>query len=206
MRLFPTIHDALNAPEIPAIITIDMPIGFEDTPSGPGRECERLARKILKGRASSVLSSPLRAALTATTHAEAIALNRAARGPGLSAQSFALFKKLREVDAAISPAMSARVFETHPEAGFAVLNGAPMAHNKKTLEGRAERLALLVQHGLPAHLLDPNPFRKKDCAPDDMVDAAMCAVSARRILAGEAMCLPAEPPCDARGLPMRIVL
>lgn len=206
LRLFSTISDALNTPENPAIITIDMPIGFEDTPSGPGRECERLARKILKGRASSIFSSPLRAALAASTHAEAMALNRAAGGPGLSAQSFALFRKLRELDATLTPDMSARVYETHPEAGFALLNGAALTHGKKTVEGRAERLALLVRHAIATHALDPHPFPKTRCAPDDVLDAAMCAVSARRILKGEALSLPAEPPCDARGLPMRIVL
>lgn len=206
LRLFPTITDALEAPENPAIIAIDIPIGFEDISTGPGRECERLARKILKGRASSVFSSPLRVALTGKSHAEAMDFNRQAGGPGLSAQSFALFAKLREADAAITPDMCARVYETHPEAGFAVLGGAPMRHNKKTAEGRAERLALLVRHGMPASLLDPHPFPRSRCAPDDVLDAAMCALSARRILAGEAMSLPADPPRDGRGLPMRIVL
>lgn len=206
LRLFPALSDALNAPEKPAIIAIDIPIGFEDTPSGPGRACERQVRKLLKSRASSVFSSPLRAALTATTHAEAIALNRAAGGPGLSAQSFALFKKLREVDAALTPDMSARVFETHPEAGFALLSGSPMAHNKKTAEGRAERLALLARYAIPASIVDPHPYPKTRCAPDDVLDAAMCALTARRIAHGEAMSLPPDPPVDARGLPMRIVL
>lgn len=206
LRLFPTIADALNIPENPAIIAIDIPIGFEDVPSGAGRACERLARKILKGRASSVFSSPLRAALAGTDRAEAMALNRASGGPGLSAQSFALFKKLREVDAVVTPQMSGRVFETHPEAGFAVLKGGALLHNKKTPEGRAERLALLVGHGVPASLVDPHGFPKTRCAPDDALDAAMCALTARRILKGEAISLPADPPLDARGLPMRIVL
>lgn len=206
VRLFPTIGDALQTPENPVIIAIDIPIGFEDTPSGAGRECERLVRKVLKGRASSVFSSPLRAALTATSHAEAVALNRAAGGPGLSQQSFALFKKLREVDAALSPGLSGRVFETHPEAGFAVLHGSALLYNKKTPEGRAERLALLEKHGIPGSLVEPHPFPKSRCAPDDVLDAAMCALSARRILTGEAACLPDDPPHDARGLPMRIVL
>lgn len=206
VRLFPTITDALTTPEHPAIIAIDIPIGFEDTPGGPGRECERLVRTLLKGRASSVFSSPLRAALAGTDRAKAMALNRAGGGPGLSAQSFALFKKLREVDAVITPQMSDRVFETHPEAGFVVLNGAPLVHAKKTAEGRAERLALLVTHGVPAFLLDPHPFAKTRCAPDDVLDAAMCALTARRILDGKAISLPASPPLDGRGLPMRIVL
>lgn len=206
LQLFPAITDALNVPENPAIIAIDIPIGFEETPSGAGRECERLVRKILKGRASSVFSSPLRAALAGNSHVEASALNKAAGNKGITIQCYGLFAKLREVDAAITPDMSGRVFETHPEAGFAVLKGAPTSHKKKTAEGRAERMALLVRNGIPAPLLEPHSFRKKDCAPDDVLDAAMCAVSARRILADEAMSLPADPPLDARGLPMRIVL
>lgn len=206
VRLFASLSEALDAPGNPAIITIDMPIGFEAAPSGAGRECERLARKILKGRASSVFSSPLRAALAATSHSEAMALNRAAGGPGLSAQSFNLFAKMREADALMTPALCDHVFETHPETGFAVLAGAAMTHNKKTAQGRAERLAVLERAGITRQALDPHPFAKKDCAPDDVLDAAMCALSALRILRGEAVSLPADPPRDARGLPMRIVL
>lgn len=206
VQLFATLREALETPENPAIIAIDIPIGFETSPSGAGRECERLARKILKGRASSVFSSPLRGTLAARTHAEAIALNRAAGGPGLSAQSFGLFAKLREVDAVMTPALSARVFETHPEAGFARLNGAALTHGKKTAEGRAERLALLARHGVSNDVLDPHPYPRTRCAPDDVLDAAMCAVTALRILRRQAESLPEDPPVDARGLPMRIVL
>lgn len=187
------------------IIAVDMPIGFEDTPSASGgRACERQARALLGPRRSSVFSSPLRAALGTQTYPDAMAANRAAGGPGLSKQAWNLFPKLREVDAVMRPDLEGVVFESHPELIFAAISGAPAVHPKRTPEGRAERLALLQAHGLPRAVFEPHPFARKTCAPDDLVDAGLCALAARRIAAGVSLQLPAEPPRDGRGLRMAI--
>lgn len=185
---------------------VDMPIGFEDQRSGAGgRVCEREARTRLGARRSSVFASPLRPALAATSHDQASALNRAAGGPGLSRQSFNLFPKMREIDALMTPDLARGVvFESHPELVFAVLSGAPATHKKSTPEGREARLALLAAEGLPRDLFDPHPFRRTQCAPDDLVDAGLCALTAIRIAEGRALCLPEDPPTDARGLVMAI--
>lgn len=187
------------------IIAVDMPIGLEDSPSGPGgRDCERETRAMLGPRRSSVFSSPLRAALASDTYADAQARNRAAGGPGLSKQAFNLFPKLRDVDAVMRPDLEGVVFESHPELIIAALAGAPARHSKKTAEGRSERLALLETHGLPRTLFEPHPFARKQCAPDDLVDAGLCALAARRIAAGTNLQLPANAPRDGRGLRMAI--
>ncbi|OAB60452.1 hypothetical protein AY599_28705 [Leptolyngbya valderiana BDU 20041] len=188
------------------IIAVDMPIGLEQTPAGPGgRACEREARALLGARRASVFSAPLRPALATPTYRQAMAANRAAGGKGLSKQAWNLFPKLREVDAVMTPQLEGVVFEVHPELVFAVLDGAPAGHPKRTPQGRAERLALLRAHGLPETLFDPHPFARKACAPDDLVDAGLCALAARRIAAGANLQLPAgEPPRDARGLRMAI--
>jgi predicted RNase H-like nuclease len=151
-----------------------------------------------------VFSSPLRAALSTQTYPDAMAANRAAGGPGLSKQAWNLFPKLREVDAVMGPDLEGVVFESHPELIFTAINGAPAVHPKRTPEGRAERLALLQAHGLTRAVFEPHPFARKTCAPDDLVDAGLCALTARRIAAGVNLQLPAEPPRDGRGLRMAI--
>ena len=202
-RLYPDFAAALAEPV--QIIGVDMPIGFEDAPSGPGgRACERLARGRLGPRRSSVFSAPLRPALSAPDYSAALAANRAAGGPGLSKQCWNLFAKLREVDARMRPELEGVVFEVHPELVATVLAGAPARHAKRTPEGRAERLALLVREGLSGALFEPHPFPRKLCAPDDLVDAGLCALGARRIAAGAALALPDDPPRDGRGLRMAI--
>ena len=133
-----------------------------------------------------------------------MAANRAAGGPGLSKQSYMLFRKMREIDAVMTPALEGCVHEVHPEVSFTVISGAPMQHNKKTPAGRQQRLGILTEQGLPLDLFDPHPWKKKDAAPDDLVDAGVCALTAVRLARGLAMCLPADPPRDSTGLRMAI--
>jgi pyridoxal kinase len=188
------------------VIAVDMPIGFEEQPSSPpGRTCEREARQLLGARRSSIFPSPLRMALSASDYEQANQFNRAAGGQGLSKQAFNLFPKIREIDALMTPELSRGVvFETHPEVSFTVLSGAPAEHRKKTREGRRERLDLLIREGLPEALFEPHPFKSSLCAPDDLIDAGLCVLTAQRIAAGEARRLPQDPPEDGCGLIMAI--
>lgn len=205
VEIFASFADALATGA--QIIAVDMPIGLPDGPDPDGksgRACERAAKAMLGARRSSIFPTPLRAALEGRTRAEADALNRAAGGTGLAAQSFALFRKIREIDDAMTPLLEGCVFESHPETIIAALTGGPAAHNKKTAEGRAERLALLTAHGLAADLFEPHPFKKRVAAPDDLIDAGLCLLTAQRIAAGTALCLPDDPPRDGRGLRMAI--
>jgi len=205
-RFFDTFDDVLTAEEMPDVIAVDMPIGFLETATRGGRACERDARARLKGRTSSVFSAPCRAALGDDDYPSALATNRAANGVGLSKQSFHLFPKMRQIDAAMTPHLQTRIRESHPELAFAILAGAPMTHPKRKAEGRAERLALLESLGYDRGFLDPHPFARSQVAPDDLLDAAVLALSATRIARGHALRLPAEPERDAKGLVMEIVV
>ena len=202
-QIFASFQEALDFGA--QIVAVDMPIGFADRPEPVGmRVCEREARALLGARRSSIFPSPLRPALSAETYEAALAANRAAGGKGVSKQAWNLFAKMREIDAALTPPMEGYVYETHPETSFAAITGAPADQGKKTPEGRAERLSLLVREGLPAELFDPHPFARKIAAPDDLIDAGLCALTALRIAAGSARSFPAAPPRDARGLRMAI--
>ncbi len=192
--------------EKPQRIAIDMPIGFAAVAAKGGRDCERAARALLPGKASSVFSLPCRAALAATNYAQALALNRTS-GPdrvGLSKQGFHLLEKLRDLDSWITPQRQKRCIEAHPELAFALLNeGRPVLSRKRLPDGRAERLRLLRRAGIKVSNALMNA-RPKGCATDDLLDAVVLTRTAERHLRGEAICLPEKPPRDARGLQMAI--
>ncbi|GIX48280.1 MAG: hypothetical protein KatS3mg131_2491 [Candidatus Tectimicrobiota bacterium] len=168
-----------------------------------GRCCDRLARRLLGRRASSVFSPPARLLLEATQYAQV-------RPYGLSRQAFGLLPKVREVDRLLSPSWQATVYEAHPELAFAALAGRPLAASKKTRAGRQARLHLLQsapeawlrQLGEALAALPPLP--RSQAAPDDLLDAAVLTRTAYRIATGQATCLPPAPPRDARGLRMAI--
>jgi predicted RNase H-like nuclease len=126
----------------------------------------------------------------------------------VSKQCFHLFPKIREIDRLMTPELEDRVYEAHPELGFWRLNGGrPMALPKKVKSrpsppGFAERSGLLVRHGYdPAFLDQPLP---RGVGRDDLIDAALLALTAARIARGEAESFPALPERDGKGLRMAI--
>lgn len=111
----------------------------------------------------------------------------------MSLQSFHLLPKIRELDAWISPALQARVFEAHPELIFTRLAGRPLELSKKTAEGRAQRFALL------GHPRPKESWPTRWVQSDDILDALAllsCAREPGTPLGGEQR--------DARGLRMQI--
>lgn len=179
---------------------IDIPIGL--AAAGP-RACDQEARRLLGPRRNSVFPAPVRAVLAADTYAEACAISRAVCGKGLSKQLYNIVDKIREVDAVQSPRLQAQLFESSPELSFTLMaGGAPMRHTKRTLEGRAERVATLRQaFGLDVTpLVEPPPA---GAARDDVLDAIALAWTARRYLAGSCLRLGSE--LDAAGLRMEVV-
>lgn len=183
-----------------SILAVDMPIGFVDTPR-PGRACEREARALLPGKASSVFPTPCRPALGCTTHADANALSKTL-GVGLTQQTFHLFPKMREVDTLMrgDKALHSIVYEAHPEVAFARMNdGKPVLSKKRRPEGFAERLALLARHGFEWEV-KPLP----GAARDDVLDAMAVCRTATLIADGTATRLGPADERDRYGLPMNI--
>lgn len=202
IRLCPDFDAVLTLRPRPNLIAIDIPIGLLDRRQVGGRECDRLARRRLPGRASSVFSPPVRGLLGATRYGQV-------RRHGLSIQAFGIMAKIREVDRLMSPGLQERVYEAHPELAFRSLAGAPMRHNKKTPAGREERLRALerlASFRTVRALLDTvaTRYRRSQVALDDCLDACVLAWLAGRVGAGTAQRLPAQPPLDAKGLRMEI--
>jgi predicted RNase H-like nuclease/RimJ/RimL family protein N-acetyltransferase len=181
-------------------VGVDIPIGLSD---GPPRRCDEEARQLLGERRSSVFPAPVRAVLGARTYEAAQRRSREASGVGLSKQSWHLVPKITEVDRLLDPTRQGYLFEVHPEAAFAAVHGVPMTHPKKTRAGRDERLAALGPHvpGLGSLVARP----PAGAAPDDVLDAAVVALTAKAVLDGRARRL-GERRHDAKGLVMEIVV
>jgi predicted RNase H-like nuclease len=192
-------------------IAVDMPIGLPDHSANGGRGPERLVRPLIGGRQSSVFSVPSRRAVFCADYREACAAALDTSDPPrmVSKQAFNLFPKIREIDALLRerPELTNTVFEVHPEVAFWRIGGeAPLALPKKVksrghLPGLALRRDLLVAAGYPAAFLERAP---RGAGPDDLLDAAVNALIARRIHAGIAQSFPDPPGRDAYGLPVAI--
>jgi predicted RNase H-like nuclease len=224
VRTFPSFSGLLDALPDDALVAVDMPIGLPDFTKRGGRGPETRVRAFLGERQSSVFSIPSRAAVYAfaepfTTverwyegHRIAGEAARATSDPprGVSIQAFAIFSKIREIDALLieRPELRRRVVESHPEVAFWRLNGeVPMRLPKKVKgqvnpAGMAERQALLARLGMPAGFLTRTPPR--GAAADDFLDAAALLFVAARLARGEARPFPDPPGVDRLGLPVAI--
>ena len=214
-RVFAQFKDVLAAPETPAVIAVDIPIGLPERARHGGRAAENAVRPLLGARQSSVFSVPSRAAFDAPDYREACRIALATSEPPrmVSKQLFMIAPKIREVDACLREdgedgAPAARVFEVHPEVAFWRLNGGRALAQPKKVKGRcyepglALRRRLLMDAGLAAMAVEAAP--PKGAGPDDLIDALACAAVARRIHAGLATPFPDPPERDAFGLPMAI--
>ncbi len=189
--------DVLAATDRCTAVGVDIPIGL--TESGP-RSCDLQARRLLGRQASSVFTPPLRPMLLAATRAEADAIRRSIEGKGVGYQAFSIVGKIREVDGLMTPDLQVRVVETHPELCFQRLAG--LMGKKREPEGfEARRRALAVVMPSFGHLL---AVRSSKWAPDDVLDALVCAWVAKGVADDTAEWVPEEPEIDAKGLRMEM--
>jgi predicted RNase H-like nuclease len=196
-----------RTPPRPEVIGLDIPIGLTDAGR---RECDCAARKRLGWpRRNSVFPAPIRPALKAKTRVEAAEITCARDGRRVSAQAWALYPKIREVDAWLrtSPDCRARVREVHPEVSFwAMRDGRAFEQSKKTRPGRAARQKLIERWLGRSVLADARDGHlKKHVADDDILDAFAALWTAERIHAGRGVTLPEDAPRDSVGLRMEIV-
>jgi predicted RNase H-like nuclease len=182
-----------------ACVGIDIPIGL---PQSGRRLADEHARRALGRRGSTVFDAAVRAAYLAPTPAEADAVHRAQTGKGLSVQAYRLGPKVLDVDAFVRRGMHV-VIEVHPELSFARMAGAPLLVGKKTWAGSQRRRELLAEQGVVVERLGDAGEAGLHAAPDDLLDAAAVAWTARRYADGLAEPLPAEPEL-LDGLPVAI--
>lgn len=209
----------LDGSEPLGTVAIDIPIGFPAHSRG-GRAPDNAVRKLLNKGGSSVYPMPSRSAVFAErapfsspkkrrlAHQRACAVAEETSTPSkrVTIFSFGLFPKIQQVDAVLKSNPSAKqfIFETHPEVAFWKLNNeTSLDESKKTDAGKNKRRQILISAGLPPSLVNSKP--PKGAQTDDLLDALVSVVVARRIREKTAKCFPADPEIDEElGLPMAI--
>jgi predicted RNase H-like nuclease len=182
-------------------VGIDMPVGLCDGP----RDADAAARRLLPGRAASVFSAAPRAVVEGymsgkvRTHAEACKVSRKACGAGLSQQAWNLVPKMAEVE--VLTREGHRLTEVHPELAFVAASGRALPR-KKSWPGLMLRHQLLLDLGVEL----PDRFEGDEAAaPDDVVDAAVCAWVADGLACGAPMLrVPEATGQSAHGRPITI--
>ena len=189
------------------LMLIDVPIGLpEDKP----RQCDQEARRLLAPeRSSSVFPVPCRKAVYAKNYEEAVKTNKEELGASVSKQSWAICKRISQVDSFLTNPDHATPYlrESHPEVCFWAMNShQPLQHSKKKTEGMRERIAVL-QKVWPKSAAIYNEaveeFKRKDLGRDDILDALVLAVTA--MVSHNKLKSVAPVEYDQHGLPMEIV-
>jgi predicted RNase H-like nuclease len=201
------------------VVAIDVPIGLPERVGA--RACDTAARAFLRDpdgsrhRSNSVFAPADRQVLAAGSYADARAViaRRQRTEPaamGVSAQSFGIAPKIREVDtyACSTPDCHDWLFEAHPEVCFREMSRAGEGAGllpKKSAAGQAERLELLGTCLPPLGVRRPATLpRVRGAGDDDVIDAFACLWTALRHRAGRS-CVLGDGARDAMGIPMRIV-
>ena len=200
-------EELLTRSPTPIILGLDMPIGLS---SLKPRVCDKKARECLDpAKKSSVFPAPIRPILLEKEYTEACTISKKISDRKISKQTFYLLPKIRQVDSLLQKTKKYRdkIIEVHPEVSFwAWAKKKHLKYNKKTPEGRLERLKLINDYfGNASFKNARNCFQKQEVADDDILDAFATLWTAYRWQKKQAKNLPEIPEIDQTGLPMRIV-
>lgn len=182
-RVFRSISQALEEEAGCSVVAIDIPIGLGES---NGRPADREAKLFIGKRGSSVFPTLPAAVYAASTYPEALELAHQLMHKGISKQSYGLRSKIQE--AAVAAAVDSRIVEVHPEVSFRALGSTPLAFTKKSWNGLIERRGLLHSAGID--IPEPLPGAAGEAPADDVLDAAVAAWSARRVVQNSAKVLP----------------
>jgi predicted RNase H-like nuclease len=174
---------------------IDMPIGL--TMSGH-RICDVRARRLV---GSSVFMGARRNLWQFSDQASANQhyWRYEGAGMGVSCQLWNIRDKIKEVDDFMTPERQATIGEAHPELIFQRLAHPLRLERKKSAEGRAQRIDLLVDGGFVKISKWLIQRYGTGIGRDDLIDACACAIAAR-----DSNTFLGDDEPDVRGLRMEI--
>lgn len=200
-QVFARLREVLDYKPAFQVIALFAPVGLHNEPTQRGRRCDQDARRLVGWpRAGAILSAPARAVLGTANYKEAAVAN----GGRLSIVTWNLMKRIAEVDAEIAPYWQRTVFEVHPELSFFQLNGnRPLRYPKRTVAGRSERSTLIVSRVPGVERVLDARIRRVSAA--QLLDAAACLWTARRIMSRAVDRIPQDPEWDSEGLRMEII-
>ena len=186
------------------VIAVDMPIGIS---VNGVRQCEVEARNILSPCGSRVFKTLSRGALRyPQNHWEKANHWSKSQGfGGISKQIWNIRPKIIEIDAVMTRKRQDAVYEAHPELAFARLNGGSALESKHSEAGLKVRRRLLEREGFGELGVWLKQLRGSGAKADDLLDACALVLTARHVLRGTSISLPARTERDERGLRMSIV-
>ena len=187
-------------------VLIDIPVGLPENAAEDAARPDRAARDVLPARRKpSIFPVPCRQAVYHETYAEASAENEQVLGRRLTSQSYGFSKMIRQVDDFLASAhqWKNRLWESHPEVAFQLLNGGVgLLHSKHTEAGIEERIGILQSYGIDPEILF-GKFSAKQY--EDVLDALCLAVTAKLGCENGFRSIPEKTVCDSRGLKMQMV-
>ena len=221
LKKFSTFSELVERYKGAKLILVDIPIGLPECNEGP-RRCDIEARaKLTGGRKSSVFPVPARKTVHTAwqfpkNYYKANDAQKKCAGKGLSRQAFAISPKIAEVDDLMvsrGDGATPQIREIHPEIcfwAFNVLQSTEYSKKAKEMRGIKERIEILEKvEPKTQEIFDavcPPKFLRKDVARDDVLDALVAAVTARRgWQSGGLQTLPESPDKDSKGLAMEMV-
>jgi predicted RNase H-like nuclease len=178
-----------------AIIVVNVPIGFLDTPDMGARTCDLQARALLRRRGTAVHNAPSRAVFDGRVDYT---------NDGLDAVTRTMLPRYREVALEMSSYRQRVVYEGHPELSFFQLHkDTPLTKSKVRAEGKEERRTVLEDRIRGSErYLDSDSFKLPQ---KHLYDAFALLWTARRVFGHAAKRIPVEPEWDLEGLRMEIV-
>jgi len=186
---------------------VDMVIGLQ----GNDRQIrpDDMARKILRGKASTVFPAPCRKAVYGKTRGERLQANEEVLHKKFTPLTDAIIPKIREVDEflQLEKSYKNKIQESHPEVCFARLNGKVLLSGKHDAEGIRERATVIAEY-LPkvTESWISEAARRMRCNADDITDAVCLAIVSNLHAQGKTETIPAEPMTDDTGLLMQMVI
>ena len=167
------------------LVLIDMPVGLDKKIVTGGRIVDKLARKKLIKRKSSIFNAPSRLTLKAKNYQEANKINKK-QGLGLSKQSWNLIPKIKELEILMQQNNRPLIFESHPEISFQEMNNKELNYSKKERLGIEERKKILESNGFEIEFLNKHLREKnRNFKHDDFLDACAISWSALRVSKNE---------------------
>ena len=191
--------------ETAATIAVDVPVGLE-TASAP-RPNEAAAAEYLGERRGTIVPAPVREAARKQRYPTAARVHERKTGDELPRAAFERSRLVTAVDEFLTTIDDARsVFvEAHPELCYRAFAGEPLAERAEVAAGYAERMRVLAEFDRDA----PPTVQSVAGATEGhgvpipaVLDATALALTVRPG-SGERRSLPADPPTDEEGLPMR---
>ncbi|WP_123538601.1 DUF429 domain-containing protein [Halosimplex salinum] len=193
--------------EVAERVLVDLPIGLVEE-GEEGRRCDELAREVLGPMGRTVVTPPVREATRKRRYPAAQRVNERKAGRGITERAFAMSDAIAAVDELLRnvPEAHAAFAESNPEVCFRAFAGEPLEHSKAYAAGYAERMRTLAQYDRdapPAVQAAAASTEGHEVAVADVLDAMALAYTAAPG-DGTLRTLPADPPTDAKGLPMGI--